>query len=245
MREDRRLPYLALTSSLLLLAGCEIPHVPSRVVYEDPINFVRLERDAAVLEEFPESKHSHPFTIEGEEMANLLRGFSVREHRNAVQRLISGEAPREPVFREEEIRILADKLAEALSQARPHERVTFYLSLPQTSIKRQFTSGGLYVRESHLHFILGNFRVIYGIPAYGMVYDRRYPMMPTSAKGFDIFFEPARALVPQQVRFWNRLLGQGKDEMVIDLLKLGPTGAVASGSQGPGASIPVRGRAAA
>ena len=245
MRQDRQLAYLAVTSTVLLLAGCEIPHVPSRVVYEDPINFVRLERDPAVLDEFPESKHSHPFTIEGEEMADLLRGFSVREHRNAVQRLISGQAPREPVFREEEVLLLADKLAEALSQARPHERVTFYLSLPRTSIKREFTSGGLYVRENQLHFILGNFRVIYGIPAYGMVYDRRYPMMPTSAKGFDLFFEPARAVVPQQVRFWNKVLGQEKDEMVIDLRKLGPTGPVASGSQGPEASIPVTGRAAA
>jgi hypothetical protein len=211
----------------LLLAGCEIPYVNSRVVYEDPTNFVRLEDDPTVFEEIPQSLHSHPYPMDGAKMAEILRGFSAREHRNALQRFISGVAPREPVFRDEEIRLLADKLAEALSLVKPHERVTFYLSRPQTSIKREMTSGGLYIHGQALHFILGNYRVIYGIPSYGMVYDRRYPTMPTSAKGFDLFFEPATAVIYQDDRLWNRATGRTKDEMVIDLRKLVPAGPVA------------------
>ena len=227
----RPIQTFTLTSTFALaffvLVGCEIPYVPSRIVYEDPINFIRLEPDPTVFEELPKTRHNHPFVMETGQMATVLRGFSVREHRNALQRYISGEAPREPVFRGEEITLLASRLTEALEQARPNERVTFYLSKPQTSIKREITSGGLYVHDQEFHFILGNHRIIYGIPAYGMVYDHRYPTTPTAPKGFDLFFEPAGAVVQRKSGLLIRSLGQEKDEMVIDLRKLPPVEPVA------------------
>lgn len=197
-----------------------MPHVPSRVIYEDPANFVRVETDPFVLPEWPDSQHSHPVVISAEAMADILNGLTVRDHRIALYVMIAGEAPREPVFRDDEVALLAPRLAEALARAKPDERVAYYLSQPQTSIKREITSGGLYVRGHHLHFILGNHRIIYGIPAYGMVYDRRYPMRPTAAKGFDLYFEPAEAVVPQHSGILDRLFGGGKDEIVIDLRKL-------------------------
>ena len=206
----------------LTLGGCALPQVPSHIVYEDPINFVRLESDKTVLPEWPPSQHSHPFAVSPDEMAGILKGFTVREHHTALQDMIFGKALREPAFRDDEIALLAPRLAEALSQARPDERVTYYLSRPQTSIKREITSGGLYIKGNHMHFILGNHRIIYGIPAYGMVYDRRYPTRPTVAKGFDLFFEPAEAVVQQESGIWDQLLGRAKDEVVIDFRKLHP-----------------------
>ena len=217
---------LALTLAFLL-SSCALPRITSRTVYEDPTNFIRVEADPTVFDEIPATVHAHPVSIDTRVMADILRGFSVREHRNALQRFIAGEAPREPVFRKDEIDLLADRIVEGLAQATPYERVTFYLSRPQTSIKREITSGGLYVSSVHLHFILGNHRIIYGIPAYGMVYDRRYPTMPISAKGFDLFFEPARAVVLRPVSLWDRMLGHEKDETVIDLSKLGSSGSTA------------------
>jgi hypothetical protein len=213
--------YLALLA-FAALAACAIPHIPSRVVYEDPVNFVRLEDDPSVEKDVRDTWHSHPAVISPEVMAAILKGLSVQEHRIKLQRLISGEAPREPAFRDEDIAWLAPKLAEALGRAEPQERVTYYLSRPQTSIKREITTGGLYVRGERLHFILGNHRITYGIPSYGMVYDRRYPTKPTAAKGFDLNFEPESAVIKQPRRFWNRWLGREKDEIVIDLKKVKP-----------------------
>lgn len=209
-------------SALLLLAACAIPQVPSRTVYEDPTNFVRLEIDSTVLPEWPPSAHSHPASISVEEMASVLRQLKVQEHRAALQRMIQGDAPRVPAFSEEEIALLAPRLSEALAQAKPNERVTFYVSYPQTSIKRVITTGGLYVRGTELHFILGNWRIVYGIPAYGMIYDRRYPMSPTAAKGFDLFFEQDAAVLHQKSSIWDRLLANEKDELVIDLSRVFP-----------------------
>lgn len=214
--------YLLTFAFLLGVAGCALPQVPSRMIYEDPVNFVRLEQDSTVLPEWPPSAHSHPLVISPEEIAGILKGFLVREHRIGVQIKIAGEASWEPAFREDEIAFLALHLSEALAQARPDERVAYYLSRPQTSLKREITSGGVYIQDQYLHFILGNRRIIYGIPAYGMVYDRRYPMMPTAAKGFDLVFAPAEAVVERESGILDYMLGRAKDETVIDLRKLPP-----------------------
>jgi hypothetical protein len=203
-------------------AGCAIPQVPYRTVYEDPINFVRLELDTAVLPEWPPSAHSHPTTISEGDMARILKGLVVQENRIKVQKWIQGEAPRVPAFREEEIALLALKLTEALAQAQPNERITYYLSRPQTSIKRVITTGGLYMRGTELHLLLGNWQIVYGIPAYGMIYDRRYPMSPTAPKGFNLFYEQEAAVMKRGSSLWDRLLANEKDELILDLTKVLP-----------------------
>lgn len=208
----------------ILLSACALPHIPSRIVYEDSTNFVRLELDERVLSHRPETRHSHPVSLPPEQLANLMRGLAILEHRIWIQEKISGAAPLEAVFTAEDIALLAPRLSEALARATGDERVTFYLSHPQSSIKREITTGGLYVKGSHLHFVLGNYRVVYGIPAYGMVYDRRYPMMPTAPKGFDLHFSVPEAVITQRWWVWSRFWGRDKDEIVINLQKVPASG---------------------
>jgi hypothetical protein len=206
--------------AVLLLVGCAIPIVPYRSVYEDPVNYVRLEVDDSVLlPEWPPSAHTHPKAIHVEDVARILGGISVKEHRIWLQRWLQGEAPLIPAFRPEELALLSRQIAEAFAEAQQNERVTFYLSQPQTSVKRLITTGGLYVHGTELHFILGNWQILYGIPTYGMIYDRRYPMRPTAAKGFDLFFEPGEATIAQRHSLWDMLLANTTDELVIDLTK--------------------------
>jgi len=205
--------------ALLVFAGCAIPMVPYRAVYEDPVNYVRLEVDDAVLPEWPPSVHAHPKAMPVEDVARILGGISVKEHRIWLQKWLQGEAPLMPAFRPEELALLSQQIAKAFAMARPDERVTFYLSQPQTSVKRIITTGGLYVHGTELHFILGNWQIVYGIPTYGMIYDRRYPMRPTAAKGFYLFFNPGEATITQRHSLWDTLLANTNDELVIDLTK--------------------------
>jgi len=207
---------LTLTSAVFLL-GCAIPHVPSRTIYEDPVNYVRLEVDDAVLPEWPPGHHDHPKVFTADQVDRVLKGMIVQEHRIWIQKWIQGEAPIVPVFKDEEVKLLATQIAEAFAEAQYNERVTFYLSQPQTSVKRVVTSGGMYVHGNELHIILGNWQIVYGIPTYGMIYDRRYPMRPTAAKGFDLFFQPAEAVIDQPSSLWDRALANDKDELVIDM----------------------------
>ena len=194
--------------------------MPSRPVYEDPVNFVRLERDAYVLDEAPYTRHNHPFQIAAGDMERILRGISVKQRRIGPVVWLAGEAIPEQAFNEQELALLSSRLAEALSRAQYNERVTFYMSLPQTSIKRVITSGGVYLKDRELHFILGNHRIVYGIPAYGMVYDRRYPMRPTAAKDVDLLFQPADAVLKRESSFLDKAFGLERDELIIDLDKL-------------------------
>jgi hypothetical protein len=205
---------------VLVLLGCATPHVPARIVYEDPVNYVRLEEDADVLAEWPPGHHTHPFVMEPEKIRAILSGMKVREHRVALQRWIQGESPLVPAFTDEELALLSMRISEALAEAKYNERVTFYLSQPQTFARRIITTGGLYVHGTEMHILLGNWRIIYGIPAYGMIYDRRYPMRPTAAKGFDLIFQPAEAVIPVKSSLLDGVLANAKDELIIDLTKL-------------------------
>ena len=218
-----------------LLAGCAIPLVPYRAVYEDPVNYVRLEVDEAVLPEWPPSAHAHPQAMGAGEVARILGGISVKEHRIWLQKWLQGEAPLMPAFRPEELALLSQQIAEAFVLAQPDERVTFYLSQPQTSVKRIITTGGVYLHGTELHFILGNWQILYGIPTYGMIYDRRYPMRPTAAKGFNLFFDPSEATVIQQHSFLDTVLANTMDELVIDLTKVvsGPIAALSGAVKRP------------
>lgn len=218
LRAVCRVLTLALTSALLL--SCAIPQVPARIIYEDPVNYVRLEEDAGVLPEWPPSHHAHPAVIPAEKLRAILSGLKIQEHRIAPQRWIQGEAPLVPAFSDEEVALLATQISEALVQAKYNERVTFYLSLPQTSAKRVITSGGLYVQDSRLHLLLGNWQIVYGIPTYGMIYDRRYPMRPTAAKGFDLFFEQPDAVIQVKSSWLDSLFANSTDELVLDLTKI-------------------------
>jgi hypothetical protein len=221
MRLKSACPTSAFTlTACLLLTACAIPHVPSRIVYEDPVNYVRLEEDKNVLPEWPQGHFSHPATVGKEVLRSILSGLKVQEHRIALQRWYQGEAPLVPVFNDDEMALLSAQLAEGLAQAQYNERVTFYLSEPLTFSRRTITSGGIYVQGKELHILLGNWRIIYGVPSYGMIYDRRYPMRPTAAKGFDLFFEPVEAIVPQKSSLLDDLLANTRDELVVDMSKL-------------------------
>ena len=207
---------LILTSAVFL-PGCAIPQVPSRTIYEDPVNYVRLEVDDAVLPEWPPGHHDHPKVFTADQVDRILKGMIAQEHRIWIQKWIQGEAPVVPVFKDEDVKLLAPQIAEAFAEAQYNERVTFYLSQPQTSVKRVITSGGMYIHGNELHIILGNWQIVYGIPTYGMIYDRRYPMRPTAAKGFDLFFQPAEAVIDQPSSLWDQALANDKDELVIDM----------------------------
>ena len=214
--------YFCIFTCTVALGACAVPTIPARIIYENPTDFVRLEPDPYAFHEVAATLHSHPVDIDVEQMARLLKGLLVQENRNAFQQWFGGKAELEPVFRDDEIAWLAPRLSDAFTVARPDERVTFYISYPQTSIKREITSGGLYMLDGSVHFILGNYRIVYGIPFYGMVYDRRYPVSPTAAKGFNLFFHPASAVENRKSTWWDTLTGRKKDEVVIDLRKLPP-----------------------
>ena len=127
-----------------------------------------------------------------------------------------------PAFTDEELDLLSVRISEALEEAKDNERVTFYLSRTADIRETNYYDGRTVRSWDELHILLGNWRIIYGIPAYGMIYDRRYPMRPTAAKGFDLIFQPSEAVIPMKSSLLDGVLANAKDELIIDLTKLDP-----------------------
>ncbi len=109
----------------------------------------------------------------------------------------------------EEIELLAPRLLEGLGLAVPQELVTFYISQPVNATKREVTSGGMYVRDGHLHVIISNHRTSYEIPPAGLIYDRRYPLFSLAPLDVDLLYETEETVLPKREKvlgdyFWRR-----------------------------------------
>src|SRR3712207_1687295 len=74
---------LCLLAVAAAMSACAVPTIPSRVIYETPTDFVRLEPDPYAFHEITQTLHSHPASLDADQMTRLLKGFLVQEHRNA------------------------------------------------------------------------------------------------------------------------------------------------------------------
>ena len=203
--------------------GCAAPPLYSYLVYENPTAFVRLELSPWADPDLPQTWNAHPATLSQRQIHKALEGLRVREHRVALVRWVWGMAEMEPAFRDEEIELLAPRLLEALELAVPEEIVTFYLSHPVNATKREVTSGGLYVTEGRLHFILSNYRAMYGIPPAGLIYDRRFPLFSLGPLAVDVLYETDEAewIVSKEDSLLGVVLGDERSgEIVLDLSSL-------------------------
>lgn len=197
------------------------PPLYSYLVYENPTSFVRLEVSPWVDQDLPQTLNTHPATLSRRQMEEALRGLRVREHRSGPIRWFRGLADQEPALSEEEIELLAPRLLEGLELAVPQELVTFYISHPVNATKREVTSGGVYVKDGHLHIIVSNHRTNYEIPPAGMIYDRRYPLFSLAPLDVDLLYESEDAVLPKKEGFWDAILGdEHSGEIVLELSRL-------------------------
>lgn len=205
-----------------LIVGCAPPMIYSHLVYENPTAFVRLEPSPWVDQDDPSTWNAHPATISRHQLQEALRGLRVREHRAGLILWIRGIADEQPAFRDGEIDLLTSRVQEGLALAVPQEIVTFYLSHPVNSTRREVTSGGVFVIDGQLHLILSNHRTIYGIPSAGLIYDRRYPLFSLAPLSVDILFALPDPIIPKKKEgLWEAILGDERGgEIILDLEKL-------------------------
>ncbi len=176
------------------LAAC-ISEPPPRPMYQDSRTVITLQADPQAG-----TGHSHPATLTREQMARILSGIRVQKDRQAVHRLIAGEAEAGSAFTAEEVWALAPQLVKALAEAKPGEIVSFYRRFSNGSTGMAYTTGGLFMREKYLYVILANHRQLpsdamsLGIPAYEIdpVDD---PLLPLRRAGYSVSFVPQEAEV--------------------------------------------------
>jgi hypothetical protein len=185
----------------LTSAGCMTGLQTTGPLYQDESLAVRIESNPAGTGQMIDGKGTQ--TITAQQLSGILRGLYGRRN--------SGSAQPEPVFQEEELKLVAGELSKGLRVASPQERVTFQLRRARER-GREETSGAIYLRGNLLYVNLVQFR------SSGSVRfdDAEYIEKPN----FELLFEPAEAVVPKEQGFVSRWVGARSPEVIVDILKV-------------------------
>lgn len=201
----------------LFLSGCA-GLLPPRQVYQDAVTSIRLQVDKRARE-----GHSHPAHITTEQLTQVLSGLRVVSRQGVLAPIIMGKTQEYPAFSTMESQNLALPLSRALEQARPEELVTFYRRISDSSVGLAITSGGVFVRQTHLYVVLANHRTL---PSAGMnqnivaeIDPIDSPLLPISRTGFRATFASSLAVVPIDEREPWLYTDEGR-VVVIDLIQL-------------------------
>ncbi len=141
----RTLGYALWVFGWVLLAGCAGERAFTATVHEDDTWIVRLLK----VDPGKDRRYTHPAPLEAETLERLLAGVGVVQDGGRWR----------PLFTEYERRRLGVLLHRGLTTAGPDEVVTFVQVLPASSWQERVTSGGVFVTEGKLHFLLANFQV--------------------------------------------------------------------------------------
>jgi hypothetical protein len=189
LKSDRRGVWI-LASVLvwaLAAAGCARLPYTTKTIHEDQRVVVAVQRDVQ-----PQT-YTHPVQLTGAELTSLLRGFSIREQQRLPLRWFAEEQPPKPLFREDDLHVLAPYLAQGFQQVGPNDRVHFEVRNPgfNPAYGRDTIAGWIAVRDPHLYLTIEYFHT--QIPVRKSDdYDSNYPLPPPTPKEYLLNFEPGR-----------------------------------------------------
>lgn len=206
-----------LTLSSVLIAGCASAP-PPRTIFQDAVTSIQVRVDDRTSR-----PHTHPTTLSSEQIAAILKGVRVVARKGFVESAIGGRATASAAFSLTEVRALAGPISQALAAAKPDELVTFYRRFSDQSVGLAMTSGGLFVQDNHLYFILANNR---NQPADGMNMDMTYaidplesPLLPIARNSFRAAYASDMVVVPVDERMSWPYVDEGR-LLVLDLAQL-------------------------
>jgi hypothetical protein len=188
-RNVQRTGFSALVVSLvmgLFMAGCARQPYTVQTVHEEEQVVVTLQK------EVEPRGYTHPVQLTAGEVASILKGFSVRQQQRLPLRWFAEEAPPKPLLRDDEVRVLAPYLSEALQKAGPNERAHFQVRTPLlTEYDRDIVEGWVAMRDPYVYLTVEHFHT--SIPIrHSDLYDRNYPTPPPPSRDYLLYFEPGR-----------------------------------------------------
>jgi hypothetical protein len=186
----RRQSATLLVAVLVLIGlGCARLPYTTTVVHEDQRVSVMLQREITL------AGYTHPVQIAPQQVAAILRGFSLREPQRLPLRWFAEETPPKQLFREDELQVLAPQLADALQKVGPEERVYFDLFAPGMNprYRRDVTGGWVAVHDHLLHLTIDYFHVQQPVTKSDPYdHNNEYPTPWTPENTYLLYFEPGR-----------------------------------------------------
>jgi hypothetical protein len=202
MRRTKALAVLTLLGGGL--AGCALFQPAGSLVFKDDSLTVRLETNPGGDGQAQAQKAAQAVTAQ--QLSASLRGLYIRKKVGFLQSII--DTPSESVFNEGELPLVARELYYGLELASGQQRVAFRLFRTAAKGVREETDGAVFMRGDLLYVTLTKFR-----------YSSRVSYKDAESAGgfdFELFYEPADAVVPVQKGFAARWLGSDQPAIVID-----------------------------
>ena len=164
----------------------------------------------------PMSAYDHPVTLTVQELTAILQHVQVEYKAGWLQNFLTGPLKAVPLFEPESLARVVPPLVRAFEVANQHDRIVFYIADRRTSIRREVTSGTLFVTGRLMHISLSNFRngvdVIPGVPAY----DRDSPEIAVAPQRFSVMFEPAEFVFDRKPGFVQEVFGAAPPSLLVD-----------------------------
>jgi len=201
------------------LFGCETSPAPI-IIHQDPSNSIRLMYDPQA-----DPPHYHPYDLTPAQLVHLLKGMWVKDRNSIVGFGLFTDQRGQPAFTNREVSLLAPYLSQALEKVSPQDLVTFFMIENGGNRGSLITSGGLYVQENRLYFILANHRTTLSdtsnLNVTGTELDNRdYPLEPIGRYQFSVGFSPADSWISndraQSLPGYRQYLDPGL-RVIIDL----------------------------
>ena len=184
---NKRIALFGACLILGLAAGCARLPYDTMAVEEQERLLVTLQEEVAP------AGYAHPVQVTAADAAAILRGFSVRPQRALPLRWYAEDNPPKPLFREDEISLLAPALSRALRLAGPDERVRFEVRAPglNPATSRDVTVGWVAVREPYWYVTVEQVHAQTPLRKSDQ-YDYNFPTPPPLPGSFLLYFEPGR-----------------------------------------------------
>lgn len=170
-----------------IAGGCARLPYTTTTIYDGPRVAVALQK------EIDRANYTHPTELTAEEIASILRGFSLRREQRLPLRWFAQEESPKPVLRGDEVELVSSYLVDGLRKASPEERVHFQLFAPgmNRADTRSVTSGWIAVRDPYLYLGMEYFHDEVPI-RHTDTYFMNYPLVPPMPGSYLLFFEPGR-----------------------------------------------------
>ena len=179
---------VAVFASLTVFPGaCSTSQFQTLTIFDSPNRVVALR---VMPDAYGAKGYDHPVTFTTEEMSRLLQG--IRVERGLLF------STQQAAFSETEIRLFAPHFVKALDKATKEEMVTFFETAEYGEDHQLTTSGGLFVADGILHFVLSNFSVKTSIWQDNEQYETSYrnrPLEQMDPQPGRLVYEPREFIV--------------------------------------------------
>lgn len=188
------LAFFASVSACVGLSG-------ERLLYDERGIQIGIQHDPSTGEGSPPALNSHPAQLTVDEVRQLLGFIRVSGYSGTLAGLLVRPQPI-PLFKDDELSLVAAPLAAAFSQVGRRERVFFSMPNLQTPYEPDRTAGALFLRGPYLHLVLTDHSAFTRTDTGGGEDDRDL----RDTKGLKLFMTgPAKvaSLSPEQAPHWG------------------------------------------